>query len=233
MIKQYSIYKKLVLENKQSEKLIFENKHIGIYYVYRIFDKEDKTYYYGSRVSKKEIIKDDFWDYCTSGLKKQLIIKHKEKRFKLKILKVFDNPGDMIIYESFLHQFFDVKNHNKFWNKSNQTPWGFSTAGLKFSNPNKGLTYEQILGKKAGEIARNNKKGHKNPTAKNIKLYDNNNELICEFNCINYFYDYCRENSMPSRFYDKRKKERKQIFTLSKNTSFKFRKFEGWYVLIV
>lgn len=46
---------------------------------------------------------------------------------------MYDNPGDKIIHEAFLHQRFDVKLHSSFYNKANQTPFGFDTSGMKMS----------------------------------------------------------------------------------------------------
>jgi len=125
---RYNIYKKLVLEDERSNKLNFK-KDNRIHYVYRV--TYNNEYYYGSRTSLKQDIVDDFWNYGTSSKRKKLIIKNKED-YKLKIIKVFDNPGDKILYESFLHQLFNVKNHSSFWNESNQTPFGFDTTGMKF-----------------------------------------------------------------------------------------------------
>jgi len=127
-MKRYSIYKKLVLQDERSKKLSFETDN-RIHYVYRI--TYNNEYYYGSRTSLDQDIIKDFWNYGTSSKRKNLIIENKEK-YKLKIIKVFDNPGDKILYESYLHQLFDVKNHNSFWNESNQTPFGFDTTGMKF-----------------------------------------------------------------------------------------------------
>ena len=126
----YSIYKKEVLQDCRSSKLTFKPDGRK-YYVYRITDltRTNEEHYYGSRISKKENIIEDFWEYKTSS--KYNIISENRDNYKLKIIKVFDNAGDMIIYESFLHQYFNVKEHNNFWNKSNQLPWGFTTAGLK------------------------------------------------------------------------------------------------------
>lgn len=42
-----------------------------------------------------------------------------------------------MIYESYLHQYFDVKLHDSFWNGSNQTPWNFDTTGKSY---NKGIS---------------------------------------------------------------------------------------------
>jgi len=136
--KRYSVYKKLVLEDK---KLVLEDTNKKIYYVYRVTDLcpylegpvyNTQKYYYGSRISKdKDIIK-DFWSYCTSGKRKKQITKYKNDRFKVKILKMFNNPTDMIIYEAFLHQYFDVKKNINFFNGGNQGAYqnDYTTEGM-------------------------------------------------------------------------------------------------------
>ena len=73
-----------------------------------------------------------------------------KERYKLKIIKVFNNPGDKILYEAFLHQYFNVKLHNNFWNESNQTPFGYDTTGKEpwnkgLKGPSRIFTKEHIL----------------------------------------------------------------------------------------
>ena len=103
-----------------------------IHYVYRVKDLEDDTYYYGSRATT-EIPVIDFWKYGTSSCKKGLILEHGESRFSVKIMATFDNRSEKICYESFLHQYFDVRRNDKFFNKSNQTPFGIDFCGRKHS----------------------------------------------------------------------------------------------------
>lgn len=126
--KTFKTFKRNILQDPRSSKIIFEQD--GRYhYVYRIYDYEDNQYYYGSRSSKKHPNKDMFITYFTSSKKKDLI-KESSDRFSYKIIKIFKNPGDKIIYESYLHNKFDVKVNNKFWNSSNQTAFGFDTTGI-------------------------------------------------------------------------------------------------------
>lgn len=140
--KRYSIYKNLVLEDKRSIKLDFkpDGRH---HYVYRVTDyiRTEKEHYYGSHTPSKRYYNhqrkitsidliDEFWRYRTSSKFNTLLLENKES-YKVKIIKVFDNPADKIIYEAFLHQYFDVKLDDRFWNKSNQTPFGFDTTGKK------------------------------------------------------------------------------------------------------
>ncbi|RLC46028.1 MAG: hypothetical protein DRH57_06860 [Candidatus Cloacimonadota bacterium] len=120
------------------------------YYVYRVYDIKLNQYYYGSRIRARETIESDFWYYGTSSSKKHEIIDN-PTRFRLKIIKILDSAKEMIILESYLHKFFNVKNHINFWNKSNQLPWGFNTSGNatvridgKIKNiPIAGVTYKQ------------------------------------------------------------------------------------------
>jgi len=136
-MKRYSIYRKLVLQDERSKKLDFTSdgrKH----YVYRVTDytRNEKQHYYGSHTPKKNYkgnnLIEEFWTYKTSS-KYNTINEHKKENYKIKIIKVFDNPADKMIYEAFLHQYFNVKLNNYFWNESNQTPFGYDTTGKHFS----------------------------------------------------------------------------------------------------
>jgi hypothetical protein len=137
----YSIYKNLVLQDERSKKLNFKpdgREH----YVYRITDytRTEKEHYYGSHTPEKgkkyNSLIEEFWTYKTSS-KYNVLNENKKENYKVKILKVFDNPADKIIYEAFLHQYFNVKLSNKFWNKSNQTAFGYDTTGCEPWNKGK------------------------------------------------------------------------------------------------
>lgn len=136
-IKSYREYRASVFENKRFHKL--EDGFINDgrnHYVYRVKDLEDNTYYYGSRSTKEAPII-DFWKYRTSGCKKDLIREYGESRFRVKIIAIFDNKSDKICYESFLHQYFDVRNNDRFFNRMNQTPFGIDFSGMKHSEETK------------------------------------------------------------------------------------------------
>jgi hypothetical protein len=113
------------------------------HYVYRVTDytRTYKQHYYGSHTPPKgkkyKSLMEEFWTYRTSS-KKNVLNENAKDKYKVKILKVFDNPAMKMIYESYLHHYFDVKNNDSFWNGSNQTPYSFDTTGV-FSW-NKGLT---------------------------------------------------------------------------------------------
>lgn len=125
-----------------------------LHYVYRVTDKTRtyKMHYIGSRTSKNTDILEDFWSYKTSS-KYNTLDENKKYNYKIKIIKVFDNPTDKILYESFLHQYFNVKKHPSFWNESNQTPNGFDRTGI----PHTKETKEKISLSKTKKVIINNK----------------------------------------------------------------------------
>lgn len=113
----------IIPHTRKSKKLFF--------YVYRITNIVTKEHYYGSRTS--DILPEEDLKYNYTSSSKHVnddIVEYGIENFKFKIIKKFDVVSDMFIYESFLHNYFDVKLHKKFLNRSNATPNGFSTSGL-------------------------------------------------------------------------------------------------------
>ena len=102
------------------------------HYVYRITNIKEHKYYYGSRTIKNTELSaiEDLINYRSSADKwfkdDQLI---NPTHYKYKILKLFYSRPNALIFESFLHNKFDVKNHASFYNKANQTSTGFNTTG--------------------------------------------------------------------------------------------------------
>jgi len=133
-LKKYKKYKKLDFTPDGRE-----------HYVYRVTDytRDVNQHYYGSHTPPKNKKYDsliaEFWTYRTSS-KKNVLNEDTKENYKVKILKVFDNPADKMIYEAYLHQYFDVKRNNNFWNGSNQTPFGFDTTGKQGPNKNKPMS---------------------------------------------------------------------------------------------
>ena len=105
------------------------------HYVYRITNLKENKHYYGSR-SSVCLPKDDlgikYFSSIASEKYKWLIEDQKINKndYKYKILKIFNNNRDKIVYESYLHSKFNVKNNKHFYNLSNQTPTGFNTNGV-------------------------------------------------------------------------------------------------------
>jgi len=96
--------------------------------VYRISHLISKVHYYGSQTNNKILGE----SYFSSSSDESFISEQSQhpERFKYKVIKIYNNTSDKIIHEAYLHQFFDVKSHDKFYNKVNQTASGFDTTGI-------------------------------------------------------------------------------------------------------
>lgn len=129
IIKSYNNYRKVHKDYVSSMECVVDGRY---YYVYRITDKINKKHYYGSRVSVEHPKMDLGLVYMSSSNDIEFKKDQEEypQRFKYKIVRIFENNIDKILYESFLHQYFNVKNHKKFINRSNQRPSGFDTTGF-------------------------------------------------------------------------------------------------------
>ncbi len=144
-------YKERVLNDPRSEKLDF-NPDGRNHYVYRVSREE---HYYGSKSEKLGGVNDTIGDgYYTSSNYLEESFKGNPEDYKVKIIRRFDNPVDKILFESYLHQKFDVKNHDSFINRSNQTPWGFDTTGTACGSNNKRAKSVYQLNKDTGKIIR-------------------------------------------------------------------------------
>lgn len=130
-----------------------------VHYVYRITNIMTKKYYYGCRQCNGLPSEDIGIKYFSSSSDGDFMVdqKNNPQNYKYKIVKVFNNNGDKLIFESFLHKYFNVRENDKFYNLSNQS--------IKFDvrwDPNRyriwantktdgGLTNAQIIGLKAAE----------------------------------------------------------------------------------
>ncbi len=124
----FTKYKYKVLQDIRSKKLDFISDG-RLHYVYRVTELfQDGRHYYGSRTECKITIGHN---YFTSSKDRDFCISFKEKtdNYKIKIIKIFDNPDDKMLFESYLHQKFNVKDNDNFINRANQTPFGFDTTG--------------------------------------------------------------------------------------------------------
>lgn len=132
-IKTYKEYKQYAIKKLIEKKIIFSFDKVDdrFHYIYRITNKVTGIHYYGSKTSTSL---DIGIKYFTSSKDKEFKkdFKTNTKDYKIKILKIFDNSAEKIIYESYLHQYFNVKKSKKFYNNSNQTPTGFCATGMVY-----------------------------------------------------------------------------------------------------
>lgn len=135
MIKTYKKYKELII-NKSKKKLSFDKIDDRYYYIYRITNILLGKHYYGSRVTKINPADDLGYKYFSSSTDKEFINDQKEnpQNYKYKVVIIFNNNGDKICYESYLHQYFNVLSNDTFYNKNNQTPFGRDTTGISPEN---------------------------------------------------------------------------------------------------
>ena len=134
----YETYKTQILKDPRSSKLNFDIDG-RLHFVYRITHIFNLEYYYGSHSPKKgnkKQPKDIIGvTYFSSSKNKEFLKDQKDnpQNYKYKVIKIFDNSADKMIYEAYLHQYFDVKLHENFYNGANQTPFGFDTTGKAFN----------------------------------------------------------------------------------------------------
>ena len=131
---------KSVNESKVKNTKYVDGKY---YYVYRITNKSTKRHYYGSRVCSRNPKEDLGVTYFSSSYDKEFIAEQKmnAENFKYKVVKVCLNNVDKQLFESYLHNKFDVGANTSFYNMVKQTVEGFDCTGHKF-NLGKKLTEE-------------------------------------------------------------------------------------------
>lgn len=135
MKESYKEYKHGVIKKYKGKgkEISFDKIDDRLYYVYRISNTKLNKHYYGSRVSS---IIDIGYKYFSSSRDKEFKQDQRDnpQDYKYKVLRIFDNTKDKEIYESYLHQFFNVKYNERFYNKANQTPYGYDTTGISPTN---------------------------------------------------------------------------------------------------
>jgi hypothetical protein len=124
-MKRFEQFVQEVMQNERSKNFNFADVN-GMYYVYRVTSKIDGKHYYGSRKSNQTNYIKDFWKYCTSS-KRRDDIKQNKNNYRVKIIKTFTNSKMCSLYESYLHNYFDVKNNDKFFNECNAPIFYFDT----------------------------------------------------------------------------------------------------------
>lgn len=103
------------------------------HYTYRITNIELKKHYYGCRTSKVEPKLDLGIIYFSSSTDKVFIKDQREnnQNYKYKIVKIFDTRKDAELFETILHEKFQVQIHESFYNKAKNTLMGFSVESRK------------------------------------------------------------------------------------------------------
>lgn len=131
----YKEYKTINEHKVKNTKVIVDR----YFYVYRITDKETNMHYYGSRVSEKSPKEDLGIVYLSSSSNKEFISKQKadKGKFKYKVVKVCTSNVEKQLFESYLHEKFNVGANNLFYNKVKQTVEGFDCTGHKFNEGRK------------------------------------------------------------------------------------------------
>lgn len=144
--------------------MIINSKSLKKYhYVYRITNTQTKMHYYGCRSSKVEPKLDLGVKYFSSSTDREFMLEQKENSiiFKYKIVKVFESRKEAELFETHLHEKFQVQKHSSFYNKAKNTMMGFSVEGRKQTDEHKinnklhikGKTYEEKYGvERANEI---------------------------------------------------------------------------------
>ena len=137
-IQTYKNYKAWVVSHKKFKDcdINFERVDDRFYYVYRITNTLCDTHYYGQRTSSIEPTKDIGVRYFSSTRSNSLKLALVEDidHIAFKVVRVFNNKGDKICYEAFLHQYHDVsQTNNALYNKYNSSPFGYDRTGIPWS----------------------------------------------------------------------------------------------------
>jgi len=114
------------------------------HYVYRITNTLIGKHYYGTRKSIGKTPKEDLGiRYYSSSSNKKFISEQKAypDHFKYKVIRTFSTRESAVEFEIFLHNKYDVKNHTKFYNVSNQVSTGFDTSGFVTVKDKSGNTF--------------------------------------------------------------------------------------------
>lgn len=94
------------------------------HYVYRITNLIENKHYYGSRTCKGiNPIEDLGIKYISSSHDIDFICEQKDhpENFKYKIIRIFNTRYDANLFEIYIHEKFDVKNNDNFYNRVNAT----------------------------------------------------------------------------------------------------------------
>ncbi len=138
-------YKEEILKDPRASRLNFEPDGRS-HYVYRVSSLLEEEYYYGSKSELLGITKDSLGiKYFTGSEFLRYKFKDNPIHYKIKIIRRFDNPADKILFECYLHNYFNVKEHSQFINRMNQLPWGFDYTGVKVSEETRKKTSKSSI----------------------------------------------------------------------------------------
>jgi len=151
------------------------------HYVYRITNTLLYKHYYGSRSSNVEPANDLGKVYFSSSTDKQFILDQRENHvdYKYKVVRTFNTRKSSELFETMLHEKFQVQVHESFYNKAINTRMVFSVAGVPKSQEHKdkirqfakGKTYEELYGV---DIANEKKAKLKKCMEKHGEMWKNN-----------------------------------------------------------
>ena len=146
------------------------------HYVYRITNKLLNKHYYGKRSSKVDPRQDLGICYFSSSKDRYFMEDQKQnpQNYEYTIVAVCDNSLEALELEIYLHDYFDVGNNERFFNKAKQTSVGWDTTGItlteehkkKVSDSLKGRVFSEETRKKMGQAQKGNKKGLGNKLSK-------------------------------------------------------------------
>lgn len=186
-----------------------------IYYVYRVTNLITNKYYYGTRIQKEDEIVDDFWSYCTSSCERENI-KSNKHIYSVKIIKKFDNYNDCALYESFLHQLFQVNKNERFFNKSIQYPFYFIPDRRGMINC---LTIDNEPCYITSEEYQNNRDKYKSYSSGKVTCYDNKYDKYVQIPGEEYYSDLERYSSMMQKNkFSQESKEKMKISAKNRNS---------------
>jgi len=141
-----------------SNKSIYKNP--TYFYTYQIFNTKTHKFYIGVRKSKVDPIKDIGIRYFSSSLDKDFIDDQKlnPQDYEYTVLGIFPSRKEAVAEEISLHEFYNVGQNKRFYNKAKQTSIGFDTSGIELSEEHKRKMSESRKGKfpakdsKTGEL---------------------------------------------------------------------------------
>ncbi len=109
------------------------------HYTYRITNKIKNKHYYGVRSSNIKPKEDIGIKYFSSSTDQMFMNDQKENthNYKYKVVKVFSTRKEAEIFETYLHEKFNVQINESFYNKAKNTLMGFSVEGRKQSPEHK------------------------------------------------------------------------------------------------